>query len=146
MIAKRENLAFETNSPDESVSRGKELAAVLKQGDVVSLTGVLGAGKTCLISGIAIGLGIGDNEVKSPSFTLINEYYGKTPLFHFDLYRMKDVSELHNIGWDDYLMREGIVVVEWGERAEEYLPEKRIDIEIKIVAESVRGIKIFFKD
>jgi tRNA threonylcarbamoyladenosine biosynthesis protein TsaE len=89
-------------------------------------------------------LDIAGDEVKSPSFTLINEYYGRIPLFHFDLYRMKDISELYNIGWDDYLMREGIVVVEWGEKAEEFLPEKRIDIKIEIISEWVRRMHILF--
>ncbi len=146
MIAKRENITIETNSPDETESLGKSLAKILKVNDVVSFSGVLGAGKTCLIKGIASGLGIDSNSVKSPSFTLINEYDGQIPLYHFDLYRMKDSSELHNIGWDDYLMRDGIVVAEWGEKAEDQMPENRIKINIEIVSETKRRLQISFKN
>jgi len=84
--------------------------------------------------------------VKSPSYTIINEYDGKIPLYHFDLYRMKDPTELYNIGWDDYLMRDGIVVVEWGEKAEEQMPKNRIDIDIEIVSETNRKLQIRFKN
>lgn len=146
MITKRENINIETNSPDETKSLGKSLAKILKVNDVLSFSGVLGAGKTCLIKGIASGLGIDGNLVKSPSFTLINEYVGQIPLYHFDLYRMKDSSELHNIGWDDYLMRDGIVAVEWGEKAEDQMPENRIKINIEIVSETKRRLQINFKN
>ncbi len=146
MITKRENINIETDSPDETKLFGESLAQILKTNDVLSFNGVLGAGKTCLIKGIASGLGISDDMAKSPSFTLINEYDGKIPLYHFDLYRMKDPTELYNIGWDDYLMRDGIVVVEWGEKAEDQMPESRIDIDIEIVSETKRKLKIRFKN
>ncbi|MCP4706525.1 MAG: tRNA (adenosine(37)-N6)-threonylcarbamoyltransferase complex ATPase subunit type 1 TsaE [candidate division Zixibacteria bacterium] len=120
------------------------MAKLLKANDIISFSGVLGAGKTCLIKGIADGLGIWDDMVKSPSYTLINEYDGKIPLYHFDLYRMKDSSELYNIGWDDYLMRDGIVVVEWGERAEDQMPDNKIDISIEIISETKRRMQISF--
>jgi len=146
MISKRENINFESNSPDETESLGKNLAKVLKVNDVLSFSGVLGAGKTCLIKGIAAGLGIEGSPVRSPSFTLINEYEGQVPLYHFDLYRMKETSELHNIGWDDYLMRDGIVVVEWGEKAGNQMPENRIEINIEIVSETERRFQIRFRN
>jgi len=146
MISKRENINFESNSPDETESLGKNLAKVLKVNDVLSFSGVLGAGKTCLIKGIAAGLGIEGSPVRSPSFTLINEYEGQVPLYHFDLYRMKETSELHNIGWDDYLMRDGIVVVEWGEKAGNQMPENRIEINIEIVSETKRRFQIRFRN
>ena len=144
MITKRENIKIETDSPEETKLFGESLAKILIVHDVLSFGGVLGAGKTCLIKGIASGLGIEDDAVKSPSFTLINEYEGKIPLYHFDLYRMKDSTELHNIGWDDYLMRDGIVAVEWGEKAEDQMPENRIDIDIEIISETKRKLKIRF--
>lgn len=144
MIIKRENINIETGSPEETKLFGKSLAKVLRANDVISFSGVLGAGKTCLIKGIAAGLGIGDDLVKSPSFTLINEYDGKIPLYHFDLYRMKDSTELYNIGWDDYLMREGLVVVEWGEKAEDQMPENKININMEIVSETKRRVQISF--
>lgn len=146
MITKRENINIETASPEETKKLGRSLARILRADDVVSFSGVLGAGKTCLIKGIAVGLGIGEDSVRSPSYTLINEYEGKIPLYHFDLYRMHDSSELHNIGWDDYLMRNGIVVVEWGEKAEDQMPKNRIDINIEIVSETKRKLKISFNN
>lgn len=144
MITKRENINIETGSPDETELLGNNLAKILRASDVLSFTGVLGAGKTCLIRGIASGLGIADDLVKSPSFTLINEYAGEISLYHFDLYRMKDATELHNIGWDDYLMRDGIVVVEWGEKAEDQMPENKINLHMEILSETKRMIQIEF--
>ncbi|MCX6828232.1 MAG: tRNA (adenosine(37)-N6)-threonylcarbamoyltransferase complex ATPase subunit type 1 TsaE [candidate division Zixibacteria bacterium] len=131
-----------TGSEEETIRTGRRFAAILQNGDLVVLTGPLGAGKTCFIKGIALGLGVKEEEIKSPSFTLVNEYYGSRPLFHFDLYRMKLVSELYQIGWDDYLLRDGIVVVEWGEKAEEFLPEKRVEVAIDIISENERRLSI----
>ena len=131
-----------TRSVEETMDLGKKMADSLKSGDVISLSGPLGAGKTCFIKGLAMGLGIGVNDVRSPSFTLVNELYGRLPLYHFDLYRMKGVNELYEIGWDDYLMRDGITVVEWGEKAENMLPRDSIKIEIEIVSDETRRISI----
>ncbi|PKK84190.1 MAG: tRNA (adenosine(37)-N6)-threonylcarbamoyltransferase complex ATPase subunit type 1 TsaE [candidate division Zixibacteria bacterium HGW-Zixibacteria-1] len=133
-----------SRSVEETMELGRRKAAELKSGDVISLSGPLGAGKTCLIKGIAAGLGINAGDVRSPSFTLVNELYGKMPLYHFDLYRMKNISELYEIGWDDYLMREGITVVEWGEKAGDMMPRDSIKIEIKIVSEKRRKIFISY--
>jgi len=144
MIESRKNQELTSNSAEETLRAGSELAAQLKSGDLISFSGALGAGKTCFIKGIARGLGIDNNDVKSPSFTLVNEYHGRKALYHFDLYRMNKTEELYEIGWDDYLMRDGIVVVEWGEKAEKHLPLDRIDISIEIITEFQRGIKINF--
>lgn len=137
-------LEFVSSSPELTIKAGEKLVSALGNGDLISLSGPLGAGKTCLIKGIAVGLGVAQNDVKSPSYTLVNEYLGTIPLFHFDLYRLEDSSELYGIGWDEYLMRDGIVVVEWGEKAENQLPENRIQIDIEIVGETERKIKIEF--
>jgi len=145
MIIERKNSIYESGSPAETESIGEQIAEILKVRDMICFTGVLGAGKTCLIKGIGIGLGIPGDEIKSPSFTLVNEYNGRLPLFHFDLYRMKDISELYHIGWHDYLLRDGIVVVEWGEKADGYLPGNRIDIKMEILSEKGRRINIFFQ-
>ena len=131
-----------TESVEDTIEFGRHFAADLRSGDVVSLTGPLGAGKTCLIRGIAAGLGIDENDVRSPSFTLVNEMYGKMPLYHFDLYRMKIIDELYEIGWDDYMMRDGVTVVEWGEKAEDMLPVESIFINIEIISENQRRISI----
>ncbi|UCD17725.1 MAG: tRNA (adenosine(37)-N6)-threonylcarbamoyltransferase complex ATPase subunit type 1 TsaE [Candidatus Zixiibacteriota bacterium] len=133
-----------TQSADETIACGRQIASLLQNRDVVSLSGPLGAGKTCLIRGLAIGLGLDEDTVKSPSFTLINEYHGDRSLYHFDLYRMNDPSELYQIGWDDYLLRDGIVVVEWGEKAAGYLPETTIDITIEIISETTRELRLEF--
>jgi tRNA threonylcarbamoyladenosine biosynthesis protein TsaE len=140
----RKNIAKISNSENETREFGRELAGQLVNGDLLVLTGPLGAGKTCLIKGIAVGLGVPEEDTKSPSFTLVNEYCGRMPLYHFDLYRMKDESELYQIGWDEYLMRDGIVVVEWGEKAGIYLPDKRVDISIAIASENIRNIEVTF--
>ncbi|MEW6016420.1 MAG: tRNA (adenosine(37)-N6)-threonylcarbamoyltransferase complex ATPase subunit type 1 TsaE [Candidatus Zixiibacteriota bacterium] len=128
----------------ETVTLGRELAGFLEPGMLLSLSGPLGAGKTCFIKGIAQGLGIDENEIKSPSFTLVNEYYGRLPLFHFDLYRMTNLTELKEIGWDDYLLRDGIIAVEWGEKASEFLPAERFEIQFRILTETEREIRILF--
>ncbi|MEW5925298.1 MAG: tRNA (adenosine(37)-N6)-threonylcarbamoyltransferase complex ATPase subunit type 1 TsaE [Candidatus Zixiibacteriota bacterium] len=131
-----------TRSVDETMDLGGKMADRLRSGDVISLSGPLGAGKTCFIKGLAQGLGINVNDVRSPSFTLVNELYGRLPLYHFDLYRMKNINELYEIGWDDYLMRDGVTVVEWGEKAENLLPRESIKIEIEIISDETRRIII----
>lgn len=141
----RESCVLVSNSAEQTIEEGRKLAAILKAGDILVLTGPLGAGKTCLIKGIALGLGIKEDDVKSPSFTLVNEYYGGTvPFYHLDLYRMKEVSELYNIGWDDYLMRNGIVAIEWGEKAQAFIPKERIEISIDLLSENKRKLHINF--
>ena len=142
MPAKNKNRIIETSSAKATIKLGREFASELKVGQIIVLSGSLGAGKTTLIKGIALELGINEDSVKSPSFTLVNEYDGPIPLYHFDLYRMKDISELYEIGWDEYLMRDGIVVVEWGEKAAQFLPETRIEIFIEIVSKSKRKLDI----
>jgi tRNA threonylcarbamoyladenosine biosynthesis protein TsaE len=144
MALERKNFIQTTTSAEQTMSLGFKLAGILNSGDLIVLTGPLGAGKTCLVKGIAKGLGIPEDEVNSPSYTLVNEYHGKIMLYHFDLYRLENESELYNIGWDDYLMREGIIAVEWGERAGGFLPDKHISVNIKITAETGRELKVTF--
>jgi tRNA threonylcarbamoyladenosine biosynthesis protein TsaE len=144
MIIGRQNHAFTTDSAEQTKAAGKELARLLRKSDIIIFTGPLGAGKTTFIKGIALGLGIKENDVKSPSFTLVNEYPGAKPLYHFDLYRMKNSSELYEIGWDDYLLRDCIIVVEWGEKAGAFLPEKRVEISMEIINETQRKISLTF--
>ena len=112
--------------------------------DVLVLTGTLGSGKTVFVRGLARGLGLNEQEVNSPSFTFVNEYHGERDLYHFDLYRLGDISELREIGWDDYLSREGIIAVEWGEKAAELLPDKYYQLDFKIVSDEERQIDISF--
>ena len=104
-----------TNNEAESIREGENLGRTLAPGAVVALYGELGAGKTAFTRGLAAGLGI-SMSVSSPTFTIVNEYPGKIPLFHFDMYRLESENELFDIGWDDYLERGGVCVVEWSEK------------------------------
>ena len=109
---------------------GGRLAEKLTPGAVIAFSGDLGAGKTAFTSGLAAGLGIAE-RVTSPTFTIVNEYEGgRLPLFHFDLYRLNSSEELFDIGWEDYLARNGVCAVEWSERAEDLLEEDTIRVHI----------------
>ena len=116
-------MEYMTNSAEETEALGARLGAELPAGTVIAFTGDLGAGKTAFTRGLARGLGITD-RVTSPTYTIVNEYEGgRLPLFHFDLYRLSDGEELFDIGWEDYLTRNGICAVEWSENAEGLLYE-----------------------
>ena len=103
-----------SNSPAETEALGERLAARLGPGTVVAFTGDLGAGKTAFTRGLALGLGVTE-RVTSPTFTIVNEYERRLPLFHFDMYRLGGEEELFDIGWEDYLARGGVCAVEWSE-------------------------------
>ena len=135
-------LSITSHSEEQTIALAKKLVASFKKGDVVCLTGSLGAGKTVFVRGLAAALDIDENNVNSPSFTFVNEYPGETPIYHFDLYRINDPSELYEIGWDEYLGREGLMVVEWGEKAGELLPPRYYSIEFWIISETEREINI----
>ncbi len=122
-------VTFQTSSPEETISLGVRIGSLLLEGDVVSLTGDLGSGKTVLVRGICRPLGC-DESVKSPSYTLVREYEGDLPVFHIDLYRLRGTGDWNGLGVDDR-MEEGITLVEWGERAEEVLPERTMTVEIE---------------
>ena len=103
-----------TNSAAWTGAVGEQLAATLVSGDVIAFRGGLGMGKTAFTRGLARGLGI-DDVVTSPTYTIVNEYEGRLPLFHFDLYRLGSFEELEDIGWEDYLARGGVCCLEWSE-------------------------------
>ena len=112
-----------TNNPEQTEALGAALAQRLGPGDVVAFYGDLGAGKTAFVRGMARGLGIRE-PVTSPTYTIVNEYpSGRTPLFHFDLYRLSGPDDLFDIGWEDYLERGGLCAVEWGERVQDALED-----------------------
>ena len=114
-------MEFITNSPQETEALGQKLGQKLPAGTVIAYRGDLGAGKTAFTRGLARGLGITD-PVTSPTYTIVNEYLGgRVPLFHFDMYRLHSADDLFDIGWDDYLERQGICAVEWSENVEEAL-------------------------
>ncbi len=108
---------------------GIRFGKLLKAGDVVCLNGDLGAGKTTLTKSIGIGLGV-DDYITSPSFALINEYTGRIPLYHFDVYRLDNVEELYDLGFDEYFYGRGVSIIEWAEKIKILLPEERIVLDI----------------
>jgi tRNA threonylcarbamoyladenosine biosynthesis protein TsaE len=103
----------------------------------------LGAGKTTMIKGIAQGIGVTE-MVTSPSFTILTEYEGKLPLYHMDLYRINSLEEFEYLGPDDFIYGEGVTVIEWAEKAEEHLPENKINVHIKLTENNERTIRIVF--
>ena len=135
-------LSITSHSEQETFALGKRLASSFKAGDLIVLEGQLGAGKTVFVRGLAAGLGLDEQLISSPSFGLVNEYPGEIPLYHFDLYRVNDMHELYEIGWEEYLSRNGVVVVEWGERAEEHLPRQYYKGTFTIASDEVRVIDI----
>ena len=122
-------MQFLSHSTEETEQIGEMLARRLRAGDVLAFTGALGMGKTAFTRGLARGLGC-RGRVTSPTFTIVNEYEGKTPLFHFDMYRLGSSEELFDIGWDDYLARGGVCAVEWSERVSDALPDGTIFVDI----------------
>jgi len=118
--------------PDDTRRFAWAIAPLLREGDVLALVGPLGAGKTLLVEALFRAFGVRD-YVRSPSFTLINEYSARIPLYHMDLYRLESPEDLEDIGFDEYLRGEGIVAVEWADRALSSLPPEHILIELHLV-------------
>lgn len=116
-----------TKSAGETQSAGLRLGKLLGPGDVVCLRGPLGTGKTAFTGGIAGALGI-TGYITSPTFTIVNEYAGRLPLYHFDVYRISDPEEMYEIGFDEYLDGRGVVVIEWAELIKDILPGERIEV------------------
>ena len=132
-----------TTSPTETLALGSHLGKILLPGDFLNLSGDLGAGKTLLVKGIGLALGLGSELVTSPTFAIINEYEGIYPLYHLDLYRLETELELEQIGYLDYFYGSGITVVEWGQLFEEHLPAERLDLTLEVVGPEERQIVFF---
>ena len=130
-----------SNSERETEQAGADLAAKLKPGDVVALYGGLGMGKTAFVRGMAAGLGLGA-RISSPTFTIVNEYDGPVPLFHFDMYRLSSADELFEIGWEDYLRRGGVCAVEWSENVPGAFPPDAIRVEFARMGDDSREIRV----
>ena len=127
------NETFRTESPEETQVLGEKLGKTLTQGDVIALIGDLGTGKTCLTQGIARGIGTAPDEVvSSPSYILINEYNGKVPIYHIDLYRLENSEEIAELGLSEYMEGDGICIIEWAERMADALPDACIKIHITL--------------
>lgn len=122
-------MEYLSHSPEETERIGEMLGRQLHSGTVLALRGGLGMGKTVFTRGLARGLGC-TGRVTSPTFTIVNEYDGTTPLFHFDMYRLDSEDDLFDIGWDDYLARGGVCAVEWSERIDSALPPDTLTVSI----------------
>ena len=124
-------MVTETRSPEETYELGRKIGLQARSGQVYTLTGDLGVGKTVFTQGVAAGLGITE-PVSSPTFTIVQVYEeGRLPFYHFDVYRIGDIEEMEEIGYDDYFFGKGICLIEWAELIEEILPDDRISITIE---------------
>jgi tRNA threonylcarbamoyladenosine biosynthesis protein TsaE len=131
---------FVSHSADQTRRLGARLGQLFAGGEVLCLVGELGTGKTCLVQGIARGMGI-DDLVTSPTFTLVNEYAGSAlALYHIDLYRIVDVKAAHTFGLDDYLYGNGVCTIEWAERVRALWPEQYLLINLRHIDDTKRGL------
>lgn len=136
-------LVLSSKSPEQTLYWGKCLGRLLEGGDVVALVGELGAGKTTLAQGISNGLGVSDEcYVTSPTFTIINEYMGRVPVYHLDFYRIDSLSEVENMGLEEYFQGKGVALVEWAEKIEPFLPGNYLMVFLEYVDYSVRKISM----
>ncbi len=131
-----------TQSEEETEALGEALAKTLTPGMIVALRGGMGAGKTAITRGIARGLGF-SGRVTSPTFAIVNEYLGDVPIFHFDLFRLSGADELFEIGFEDYMSRGGVLVIEWLENAEDAcVPDVEVALAPVAGNETAREIEI----
>lgn len=122
-------MMFTTMSPAETRALGERLGRLLRPGDLIALSGGLGAGKTVLVQGIAAGMGITE-PVTSPTYLIIHEYPGEIPLYHMDLYRLEAPAELVDLGCEEYFFGNGVTVIEWADRAADLLPPEYLQIDL----------------
>jgi tRNA threonylcarbamoyladenosine biosynthesis protein TsaE len=139
------DLPIETKTPEDTEQIGYELAESLNPDDVIALYGELGSGKTCFVKGIARRLDV-TGTVKSPSFSIINEYPGRIPLIHIDFYRIRKKAEIEDLGWMEYLNSGAVVVIEWADRVKNMLPSRRIDVYFQILNGNTRRLEIIADD
>jgi len=137
------SLQVMSQSTIETQTLGEQLGGVLEAGDIVCLYGELGSGKTVLSKGIAIGLGVADEDrVRSPSFVLIRRYQGRVPIYHADLYRLDGPTDIAAIGLREFLVGDGVAVIEWADKLETSLPSERLDIILAHQEEQTRLITV----
>lgn len=135
--------SLELSSLERTGTLGKILGTVAAPGDVITLAGPLGAGKTALVQAIARGLGVGpETYVTSPTFSLLHEYRGRIPLYHMDLYRLAGEEEIESLGFSEYFYGEGLTVIEWPERLGSLMPAERLHIELAISGETSRSARL----
>ena len=129
-------MIFKSNSQYDTEKIGRDLARSLDTGGIksafIALRGEMGVGKTAFTRGFASHFGV--NAVKSPTYTVVNEYRGSTPIYHFDMYRIESEDDLYSIGYDDYVSRNGFIIVEWSENIEDMIPSDAITVTIERTA------------
>lgn len=131
------------HSPEETKELGVKIGRLCQPGDVLAFDGDLGAGKTCLIQGLAEGLGVPkDSYVRSPTFTMLNVHQGRISLYHFDFYRLSGIGELEGIGYREFIYGDGVAALEWAANIEEAIPVECLRIKIKISGEKEREIEV----
>jgi tRNA threonylcarbamoyladenosine biosynthesis protein TsaE len=132
-----------SQSTDDTYRLGEQIGRLLSAGDIVCLYGELGAGKTVLTKGLAIGLGVARQEtVRSPSFVLIHHYHGRVPVYHADLYRLGGPAEIADIGLRELLGADGVALIEWADKLDALLPSERLDICLEHQSEAIRLITV----
>lgn len=130
----------QSSSPDETIKIAREFAKTVERGDIICLEGNLGAGKTHFVRGFVQGLGLSGDIVSSPTFTIINEYDGELPIYHFDCYRLEHVEEALEIGAEEYLYGNGVCVIEWPDRITDLLPPSSKHVTFSITGKKKRKI------
>jgi tRNA threonylcarbamoyladenosine biosynthesis protein TsaE len=140
---KLKKVVFQTKNTAETIRIGRDIGGLLRPGDVVALVGELGAGKTQFVKGLAEGAGVGKSTyVSSPSFTLINEYPGRVPFYHVDLFRLEQEKEAEELGLEDYFQGGGITAVEWADKIPSLLPKEMLLIHIAYTGKKTRSLEI----
>ena len=143
MKKETEQIEIISSSVAQTIEIARLIGEKLKDGDLLALSGELGSGKTCFTKGLALGLGVSDKyQITSPTFTLINEYPARCKLYHFDVYRLNNYLELEDLGYDEYLSGDGVVVIEWAEKIANHIPPDSIFINFEYVDENSRKITI----
>ena len=132
---------YKSSSAEETIALGRKIGERLRGGDVIAFSGGLGAGKTTMTRGIALGMGLRD-EVSSPTFALVNEYRGKLRLCHFDMYRITGALDLESTGFFDYLSDDCVIAIEWSENIADELPDGYITIEFSQISGETREITV----
>ena len=130
-------ISFHSDSVEDTRKLGRIIGENVQPGEILLLTGGLGAGKTTLTQGILWGLG-SDEYARSPTFVLVNEYHARIPVYHMDLYRLDTFEEIDGLGLEDYLFGDGLCVIEWADKAQGYFPLDHVDISIETVSDSAR--------
>jgi len=140
------NLTLISYSVDDTINIGSVIGENLNGGEIIALTGELGSGKTCITGGIARGMGISEEYyITSPTFTLINEYPGRIPLYHLDVYRLSGSRDLEDLGYEEYFYGKGAIVIEWADKIRDIIPKDSIFIYLRYLDEEKREIEISYK-